>query len=92
MNKTTKIQKHYPFALPYAAMQSKPIVYQHKDHPPLTEHPSYVHDAHLSLQICTSKGKYSTEMSQLDLKMPCDSHTTSPVELTITFVLMMALL
>ena len=57
-----------------------------------TEHPSYVHDDHFILQIWTSKGKYSTEIMQLDLKMPCESQITVPSEMTITFVLMMALL
>jgi hypothetical protein len=39
-----------------------------------------------------SNGKYSTLMSQEDLKMPWDSHLTSPLALTITFVLITAVL
>jgi hypothetical protein len=39
-----------------------------------------------------SKGKYSTLMSHDDLKIPCESHFTSPLAFTITFVLITAVL
>lgn len=56
----------------------------------LTWYPSYVQEAHFRMQRCSSNGKNSTSMSQLLRKIPWLNQTTSPVWLTITFVLMTA--
>ena len=58
----------------------------------LTWNPSYVHEANFIIHFCSSNGKNSTLIEQDDLNMAEDNQVTFPSDVTIMFVLSMAVL